>query len=123
MPIGTLDSLGFSFWASRGSSASFLSKIALYPKSYVRASARFTGHRKFPLVTALGVTVRKRVFRVLLTEIIDVLSRAERNGRLLEKRASSALTACIVDEIGYLTISWGATPLLHLVNHRYEKAQ
>ena len=69
------------------------------------------------------VRAGKRVYRATLAEIIDALSRAERDGRLPEKlRFFSRNSLLIVDEIGYLPITpGGANLFFQLVNHRYEK--
>ena len=84
------------------------------------------GTGKSHLATALGVeAVRagKRVYRATLAEIIEALSRAERDGRLREKLSFfSRNSLLIVDEIGYLPITpGGANLFFQLVNHRYEK--
>jgi DNA replication protein DnaC len=84
------------------------------------------GTGKSHLATALGVeAVRagKRVYRATLAEVIDMLSRAERDGRLPERlRFFSRNSLLIIDEIGYLPITpGGANLFFQLVNHRYEK--
>lgn len=84
------------------------------------------GTGKSHLATALGVAAvkaGKSVYRTTLAELIETLSKAEREGRLIEKIRFYARTALlIVDEIGYLPISTGGANLFfQLVNARYEK--
>lgn len=84
------------------------------------------GTGKSHLATALGVAAvkaGKSVYRCSLAELIEGLSKAEREGRLVEKIRFYARTALlIVDEIGYLPITTGGANLFfQLVNARYEK--
>ena len=84
------------------------------------------GTGKSHLATALGVATVKAgrsVYRSTLAKLVEALSKAEREGRLVEKIRFYARTALlIVDEIGYLPITTGgANPFLQLVNARYEK--
>jgi DNA replication protein DnaC len=84
------------------------------------------GTGKSHLATALGVAVVKAgrsVYRNTLAELIEALSKAEREGRLVEKiRFHARASLLIVDEIGYLPItSGGANLFFQLVNARYEK--
>lgn len=84
------------------------------------------GTGKSHLATALGIAAvkaGKSVYRTTLAELIEALSKAEREGRLVEKIRFYARTALlIVDEIGYLPISTGGANLFfQLVNARYEK--
>lgn len=85
------------------------------------------GTGKSHLATALGVAaVRsgKSVYRCSLADLIEALSKAEREGRLIEKlRFYTRVSLLIVDEIGYLPITTGGANLFfQLVNARYEKA-
>ncbi|WP_073973539.1 IS21-like element helper ATPase IstB, partial [Erythrobacter donghaensis] len=84
------------------------------------------GTGKSHLATALGaeaVRAGKRVYRASLAEVIDMLVRAERDGRLPERlRFFNRNTLLIVDEIGYLPVTpGGANLFFQLVNSRYEK--
>jgi len=84
------------------------------------------GTGKSHLATALGIaTVKagKSVYRCTLAELIEALTRAEREGRLIEKiRFYSRASLLIIDEIGYLPITnGGANFFFQLVNARYEK--
>jgi DNA replication protein DnaC len=84
------------------------------------------GTGKSHLATALGVAAvkaGKSVYRCSLAELIDGLSKAEREGRLVEKiRFYARASLLIVDEIGYLPITTGGANLFfQLVNARYEK--
>ena len=69
------------------------------------------------------VKAGRSVYRSTLAKLVEALSKAEREGRLVEKIRFYARTALlIVDEIGYLPITTGgANPFLQLVNARYEK--
>lgn len=62
-------------------------------------------------------------YRASLAELIDALTKAERQGELAEKiRFYTRSSLLIVDEIGYLPISRGGANLFfQLVNARYEK--
>lgn len=98
------------------------------------------GTGKSHLATAIGVAAVKAgrsVYRCSLAELIEALTKAEREGRLGEKiRFYARASLLIVDEIGYLPITSGganvtgayAAPpgprspsLFQLVNARYEK--
>lgn len=84
------------------------------------------GTGKSHLATAIGVAaVRagRSVYRCSLAELIEALTKAEREGRLAEKiRFYARASLLIVDEIGYLPItSGGANLFFQLVNARYEK--
>jgi DNA replication protein DnaC len=78
------------------------------------------------LATAIGVAaVRagRSVYRCSLAELIEALTKAEREGRLVEKiRFYTRASLLIVDEIGYLPITLGGANLFFQpVNARYEK--
>jgi DNA replication protein DnaC len=85
-----------------------------------------SGTGKSHLAIALGVeAVRagRSVYFSPLADIIDSLSRAEREGRLRERiRYLCRASLLIIDEIGYLSIGAGAGNLFfQLVNARYER--
>jgi len=85
-----------------------------------------SGTGKTHLAAALGVeAVRagRSVYFAPLTEIIDSLAKAEREGRLRERiRYLCRASLLIIDEIGYLAVGAGAGNLFfQLVNARYEK--
>jgi DNA replication protein DnaC len=126
-PIKTLESFDFSFQPSldRGRILA-LAQLHFIERAEVVHLLGPPGTGKSHLATALGVeAVRagKRVYRATLAEIVELLSRAERDGRLPEKlRFFSRNSLLIVDEIGYLPITpGGANLFFQLVNHRYEK--
>ena len=84
------------------------------------------GTGKSHLATALGVAAvkgGKSVYRCSLAEMIESLSKAEREGRLTEKlKFYARVSLMIIDEIGYLPITTGGANLFfQLVNARYEK--
>ena len=86
MPIKTLESFDFSFQPSldRGRILA-LAQLRFIERAEVVHLLGPPGTGKSHLATALGVeAVRagKRVYRASLAEIIDALSRAERDGRL-----------------------------------------
>jgi len=81
------------------------------------------GTGKSHLATALGVAAvkaGKSVYRCTLAELVEALSPAEREGRLIEKiRFLARPSLLIIDEIGYLPIaSSGANLFFQLVNAR-----
>ena len=85
-----------------------------------------SGTGKSHLAAALGVeAVRagRSVYFSPLTDIIDSLAKADREGRLRERiRYLCRASLLIIDEIGYLTVGAGAGNLFfQLVNARYEK--
>ena len=84
------------------------------------------GTGKSHLATALGVEAikaGKSVYFVTLAEIIEALSRAEREGRLQDKiRFYCRWSLLVIDEIGYLpVIPGGGNLFFQLVNARYER--
>jgi DNA replication protein DnaC len=85
-----------------------------------------SGTGKSHLAIALGVeAVRagRSVYFAPLADIIDSLTRAEREGRLRERiRFLCRTQLLIIDEIGYLSVGAGAGNLFfQLVNARYER--
>ena len=85
-----------------------------------------SGTGKSHLAIALGVeAVRagRSVYFSPLADIIDILPRAEREGRLRERiRFLCRSSLLIIDEIGYLSVGAGAGNLFfQLVNARYER--
>jgi DNA replication protein DnaC len=85
-----------------------------------------SGTGKSHLAVALGVeAVRagRSVYFAPLADIIDSLTRAEREGRLRERiRFLCRTQLLIIDEIGYLSVGASAGNLFfQLVNARYEK--
>jgi DNA replication protein DnaC len=85
-----------------------------------------SGTGKSHLAVALGVeAVRagRSVYFAPLADIIDSLTRAEREGRLRERiRFLCRTQLLIIDEIGYLSVGAGAGNLFfQLVNARYER--
>jgi DNA replication protein DnaC len=84
------------------------------------------GTGKSHLATALGVEAvkaGKSVYFCTLADLIGMLARAEREGRLAERiRFFCRPALLIVDEIGYLpVVSAGGNLFFQLVNARYER--
>ena len=84
------------------------------------------GTGKSHLAIALGVEAvkaGKSVYFCTLADLIGMLARAEREGRLPERiRFFCRPSLLIVDEIGYLpVVSGGGNLIFQLVNARYEK--
>jgi DNA replication protein DnaC len=84
------------------------------------------GTGKSHLATALGVEAVKAgrsAYFCTLADLIGMLARAEREGRLAERiRFFCRPTLLIVDEIGYLpVVSGGGNLFFQLVNARYER--
>lgn len=70
-----------------------------------------------------AVKAGKSVYRSTLAELVEMLARTEREGRLLEKISFlSRSSLLIVDEVGYvLPTLGGANLFFQLINARYEK--
>lgn len=127
MPIKTLESFDFSFQPSLDRERiAALAQLDFIRRAEVVHFLGPPGTGKSHLATALGVAAVKAgrtVYRATLAELIEALSRAEREGRLSEKiRFYARAALLIVDEIGYLPITRGGANLFfQLVNARYEK--
>ncbi|TQM91525.1 DNA replication protein DnaC [Roseinatronobacter monicus] len=127
MPIKTLESFDFSFQPSLDRHRI----MALVELEFIRRAevVHFLGPPgtgKSHLATAIGVAAVKAgrsVYRCTLVDMIEALTKAEREGRLVDKlRFYARASLLIVDEIGYLPITpGGANLFFQLVNARYEK--
>jgi len=126
-PPKTLESFDFTFQPSLDRDRIMaLAQLDFIARAEVVHFLGPPGTGKSHLATALGVAAvnaGKSVYRSTLAELIEAMSKAEREGRLVEKIRFYARTALlIVDEIGYLPISTGGANLFfQLVNARYEK--
>jgi len=127
-PPKTLEGFDFSFQPSldRGRIMA-LAQLDFVKRAEVVHFLGPPGTGKSHLATALGVAAvkaGKSVYRCSLAELIEALTRAEREGRLADKiRFHSRAALLIIDEIGYLPITTGGANLFfQLVNARYEKA-
>lgn len=127
MPVKTLESFDFTFQPSLDRERVLaLAQLDFIARAEVVHFLGPPGTGKSHLATALGVAAVKAgrsVYRCSLAELIEALSKAEREGRLTEKlRFYMRAALLIVDEIGYLPITpGGANLFFQLVNARYEK--
>jgi DNA replication protein DnaC len=127
MPVKTLESFDFTFQPSLDRERILaLAQLDFIPRAEVVHFLGPPGTGKSHLATALGVAAVKAgrsVYRCSLAELIEALSKAEREGRLAEKlRFYMRASLLIIDEIGYLPITpGGANLFFQLVNARYEK--
>jgi DNA replication protein DnaC len=126
-PPKTLEGFDFSFQPSldRGRILA-LAQLDFVKRAEVVHFLGPPGTGKSHLATALGVAAvkaGKSVYRCSLAELIEALTRAEREGRLADRiRFHSRAALLIIDEIGYLPITTGGANLFfQLVNARYEK--
>ena len=126
-PPKTLESFDFAFQPSLDRNRVLaLAQLDFIARAEVVHFLGPPGTGKSHLATALGVAAVKagrRVYRCTLSELVEMLNRAEREGRLAEKiRYLNHSSLLIVDEIGYLPITpGGANLFFQLVNARYEK--
>jgi len=126
-PAKTLESFDFTFQPSlERERIMTLAQLGFIERAEVVHFLGPPGTGKSHLATALGVAAvkaGKSVYRCSLAELIEGLSKAEREGRLVEKiRFYARSSLLIVDEIGYLPITTGGANLFfQLVNARYEK--
>lgn len=127
MPPKTLESFDFTFQPSLDRDRiAALAQLDFITRAEVIHFLGPPGTGKSHLATALGVAAvkaAKSVYRSTLAELVEAMSKAEREGRLDEKiRFYTRVALLIVDEIGYLPISTdGANLFFRLVNARYEK--
>lgn len=126
-PIKTLESFDFTFQPSLDRERIMaLAELEFITRNEVVHFLGPPGTGKSHLATALGVAAvkaGKSVYRIALADLIDALSKAEKEGKLAEKlRFYARASLLIVDEIGYLPITTGGANLFfQLVNARYEK--
>lgn len=127
MPIKTLESFDFSFQPSLDRHRVMaLAELEFIRRAEVVHFLGPPGTGKSHLATAIGVAAVKAgrsVYRCTLVDMIEALTKAEREGRLVDKlRFYARASLLIVDEIGYLPITpGGANLFFQLVNARYEK--
>jgi DNA replication protein DnaC len=127
MPIKTLESFDFSFQPSLDRHRIMaLAELEFIRRAEVVHFLGPPGTGKSHLATAIGVAAVKSgrsVYRCTLVDMIEALTKAEREGRLVDKlRFYARASLLIVDEIGYLPITpGGANLFFQLVNARYEK--
>lgn len=127
LPIKTLESFDFSFQPSLDRERiAALAQLDFIRRAEVVHFLGPPGTGKSHLATALGVAAvksGKSVYRAALADLIEAMTKAEREGRLAEKiRFYTRASLLIVDEIGYLPITTGGANLFfQLVNARYEK--
>lgn len=127
VPIKTLEGFDFSFQPSLDRERiAALSQLDFIRRAEVVHFLGPPGTGKSHLATALGVAAvkaGKSVYRATLADLVEALTKAEREGRLVDKiRFYSRASLLIVDEIGYLPVTQGGANLFfQLVNARYEK--
>lgn len=116
MPIKTLESFDFSFQPSLDRHRIMaLTQLEFIRRAEVLNFLGPPGTRRSHLATAIGVAAVKAgrsVYRCTLADMIEALTKAEREGRLAEKiRFYARASLLIVDEIGYLPITSGGSNL------------
>jgi DNA replication protein DnaC len=125
--VKTLDSFDFSFQPSLDRNRILtLAQLGFIDR---HQSVHFLGPPgvgKSHLALALGmeaIKAGKSVYFTTLTDLITSLTKAEREGNLVNRvRYFNRAALLIVDEVGYLPISpAGANLFFQLVNARYEK--
>ncbi len=126
-PPKTLESFDFTFQPSLDRDRIMaLAQLDFITRAEVVHFLGPPGTGKSHLATSLGVAAVKKgksVYRATLAELVEALTKAEREGRLVEKiRFYARASLLIVVEIGYLPITQGGANLFfQLVNARYEK--
>ena len=125
--VKTLASFDFSFQPSLDRNRILaLAQLEFIDRHEVIHFVGQPGTGKSHLALALGVEAVKAgrsVYFAPLADIVDVLAKAEREGKLRERiRFLCRTSLLIIDEIGYLPIASGSGNLFfQLVNARYER--
>ena len=125
--VKTLESFDFSFQPSLDRNRILtLAELSFIDRCQTVHLLGPPGVGKSHLAIALGVNAvkaRKSVYFTTLTELITVLTKAQRAGSLTSRlRYINRVALLIVDEVGYLPIEpGGANLFFQLVNARYEK--
>ena len=125
--IKTLESFDFSFQPSLDKNRILaLAELSFIERGEVVHLLGPPGTGKSHLAVALGVEAvkaGKSVYFATLAEIIETLSKAEREGKLAQRIAFITRPALLViDEVGYLPVQKGGANLFfQLVNARYER--
>ena len=125
--VKTLESFDFSFQPSLDRNRILtLAELSFIDRCQTVHLLGPPGVGKSHLAIALGVNAvkaRKSVYFTTLTELITVLTKAQRAGSLTSRlRYINRVALLIIDEVGYLPIEpGGANLFFQLVNARYEK--
>jgi DNA replication protein DnaC len=126
-PIKTLDGFDFSFQPTLDRQRVMaLAELSFIERCQTVHLLGPPGVGKSHLAIALGVTAvkaKKSAYLTSLADLIDSLSKAEREGTLAQRlRYVNRVSLLIIDEVGYLPIDTsGANLFFRLVNARYEK--
>lgn len=126
-PIKTLDGFDFSFQPTLDRQRVMaLAELNFIERCQTVHLLGPPGVGKSHLAIALGVTAvkaRKSAYFSSLADLIESLSKAEREGTLAQRlRYINRVSLLIIDEVGYLPIEKnGANLFFQLVNGRYEK--